>query len=317
MLPQIHNLPAFDYNRFTGGMFRILWGFFKKLVISDTLGGIISAVYSNVHYEAYTGPVLLTVSLLFSYRLYCDFSACTDIAIGAGAMFGIDVMENFRRPLAATSFIDLWRRWHISLTSWFRDYLYIPLGGNRKGKARQWFNQIFVFLVSGLWHGASMAFLVWGALNGLYLGIGKATQNMRKKLARYNPLYRFKPVRKALQCAITYVLFSSCLVFFLVGMYDGGSMSDALYVYMHFFSGWDALAEARTTLVSLGFDFTTTIVLIAAFLIVEGLEFFEIPMHKLIRRIPLLLRWPLYYALCLGILFFGAFGQSSFIYQQY
>lgn len=317
MLPQFRAEHAFDYNRVTGGMFRILWGFFKKLVLADTIGGMVSTVYSNLHYADYAGPVLLIASLLFSYQLYCDFSACTDIAIGIGAIFGIDVMENFRRPLASTSFIELWRRWHISLTSWFRDYLYIPLGGNRKGKLRQYLNQIIVFLVSGLWHGASLAYLVWGLLNGLYLCVGKATQTLRRRAEVYNPLYRFAPIRKCIQVCITYLLFTSCIVFFAVGAYSGGVLTEALYVYSHLFTGWDLLAAVPSTLVTLGFDRNTTLVLLFGFILVEGLECFQMPIQSLIRKIPLLLRWPLYYALVLLIVFFGAFGQSSFIYQQY
>ncbi|WP_367925151.1 MBOAT family protein [uncultured Ruthenibacterium sp.] len=317
MLPQFREEHTFEYNRVTGGMFRILWGFFKKLVIADTIGGIVSTIFSNLHYADYTGPVLLIASLLFSYQLYCDFSACTDIAIGAGAIFGIDVMENFRRPLASSSFIELWRRWHISLTSWFRDYLYIPLGGNRKGKLRQNLNQIIVFLISGLWHGASLSYLVWGLLNGVYLCIGKATQTLRRRIEVYNPLYFFSPLRKCIQVCITYLLFTSCIVFFAVGTYSNGILSEALYVYTHLFTGWDLLSLLPATLTTLGFDQTTTLVLLFSFVLVEGLESFQIPMQKLIRRIPFPIRWPLYYSLVLLILFFGAFGQSSFIYQQY
>ena len=317
MLPQFREEHSFDYNRVTGGMFRILWGFFKKLVLADTVGAIVSTVYSNLYYADYTGPVLLLASLLFSYQLYCDFSACTDIAIGAGAIFGIDVAENFQRPLASTSFVELWRRWHISLTSWFRDYLYIPLGGNRKGKFRQYLNQIIVFLVSGLWHGASLAYLVWGLLNGLYLCVGKATQALRRRVETYNPLYFFAPVRKLIKIFITYLLFTSCIVFFMVGTYRGGVLSDALYVYGHLLTGWDALSALPNTLVALGFDRSTTLVLIFGVILVESLEGFRIPMQTLIRKVPIFIRWPLYYSLVLLILFFGAFGQSSFIYQQY
>ena len=167
VLPQLASPAPFEYGRFCGGMFRILWGLFKKLVVADNIGVIVAAVYGNVGQEAYTGPVFLLASVLFSYQLYCDFSACTDIAIGAGEMFGIRLMENFRRPLAAHSFTELWRRWHISLTNWFRDYLYIPLGGNRKGKFRQYLNQVVVFLTSGLWHGANWTFVFWGLLHGI------------------------------------------------------------------------------------------------------------------------------------------------------
>ena len=162
ILPQLASPAPFEYGRFCGGMFRILWGLFKKLVVADNIGVIVASVYGSVTQEAYTGPVFLLASVLFAYQLYCDFSACTDIAIGAGEMFGIRLMENFHRPLAAHSFTDLWRRWHISLTNWFRDYLYIPLGGNRKGLRRQIFNLFIVELLTGIWHGANWNFICWG-----------------------------------------------------------------------------------------------------------------------------------------------------------
>ena len=162
ILPQLASPAPFEYGRFCGGMFRILWGLFKKLVVADNIGVIVASVYGSVTQEAYTGPVFLLASVLFAYQLYCDFSACTDIAIGAGEMFGIRLMENFHRPLAAHSFTDLWRRWHISLTNWFRDYLYIPLGGNRCSKGRWIFNLFVVWAATGIWHGASWNYVIWG-----------------------------------------------------------------------------------------------------------------------------------------------------------
>lgn len=316
LLPQLRQPAAFDYDRVAGGMFRILWGFFKKLVIANTLMEIVNTVYANVRYEAYSGPVLLLCTLLFSYELYCDFSACTDIALGAGAIFGIRLMENFRRPFAAGSFTELWRRWHISLTNWFRDYLYIPLGGNRKGALRQNLNTLIVFTVSGLWHGGTLPYFVWGLLNGAYLCVGKATAAWRKRVNFYNPLYRFAPVRKAVRMGITYLLFSSCIVFFVVGLQEGGTLADALYVYGHLFTGWGQWAALGETLAAIGFKTATTAVLVFSVFLVESMEHFMMPMDRLIRKIPIVLRWPLYYTLVLGILFFGRLG-ASFIYQQY
>ena len=322
MLPQFRQPVTFDYNRVTGGLFRILWGSFKKLVLANTLYNILKAVFT--HLDQYSGPVLLLAALLFSYYLYCDFSALSDIAIGSGAVFGFEIMENFKRPLAACSFTDLWRRWHISLSSWFRDYLYFPLGGNRKGKLRACINQVIVFAVSGLWHGASMGYLVWGLLNGVYLFAGKETLAVREKLAAHNPFYRWAPLKKFFQASVTYLLFTSCIVFFATEVFvqkGGDPFADAMYLYAHLFTGWEMVVSQTTVfwekLVAIGFTSVTTWVLLGSFVIVEGLECAGEPMHLFVRKIPFFLRWPLYYALILMIGFFGQFGLSAFVYGNF
>ncbi len=323
LLSQLKSPPPFEYHRVAGGLFRILWGFFKKFVIANTLGGVVDAVYGNLQYRGYTGPVLLLASLLYTYQLYCDFSAGCDVAIGAGTVFGFTLTENFRQPLRAASFTALWRRWHISLTSWFRDYLYIPLGGNRKGALRRNLNQLFVFLVSGLWHGASLSMAVWGLLNGAYLCIGKATEGARLRLARRNPLYRLRPAKRAIQCVIVYLLFTSCIVFFRASEVFPGSagLQDALYVYAHLFTGWDSLfaapASVGRVLASIGLTWQTVIVLCFGIAVVETLESAPAPVSRVIRKAPIVLRWPLYYALCLAMLLFGSFANSGSIYGRF
>lgn len=323
LIPQLKTPPPFDYHRVAGGLFRIGWGFFKKFVIANTLGGAVDAVYGNLRYDGYTGPVLLLASLLYTYQLYCDFSAGCDVAIGAASVFGFTLTENFRQPLRACSFIGLWRRWHISLTSWFRDYLYIPLGGNRKGAVRQNLNQLFVFLVSGLWHGASLSMAVWGLLNGAYLCIGKATEPARLRLARKNPLYAFRPVKRILQCVIVYLLFTSCIVFFRASEVFPGSegLSDALYIYGHLFTGWDRLFRAPQAvgrvLASIGLALRSVVVLGFSVAVVETLESVREPVSRVIRRVPIVLRWPLYYAMAAALLVFGSFANSGSIYGRF
>ncbi len=323
MLPQLKKPQTFDYGRVTGGFFRILWGFFKKFVIANTIGTAVDAVYGSVRNASYTGPVLALVSLLYTYQLYCDFSAGCDVALGAGAVFGFELTENFAKPLRQSSFVELWRHWHISLTSWLRDYLYIPLGGNRRGKARQYANQLLVFLASGLWHGASLSMAVWGLLNGAYLCVGRATQEIRRKWAKKNPLYRYKPVRRVLQAILVYLLFTSCIVFFRASEIFPGSagLSDAMYVYGHLFTGWNALfsAPARLgrVLTAIGLTARTCAVLAFSILLVETVESTKEPVNKFIRRVPIVLRWPLYYTLAAGLLLFGSFGNSGSIYGRF
>lgn len=320
MLPQFKAPPRFDYERFAGGVFRILWGFFKKLVLAGILGQLVDNIYLGIARDTYPGPLLLAMCLGFCYQLYIDFSAATDIAVGAGALLGIRVMENFRRPFAAKSFTELWRRWHISLTGWFRDYLYISLGGNRRGKARQYFNQLAVFFASGLWHGATLPYVVWGLANGAALCIGKATAPFRRRLEPYNPLYHFAPLRAFFKTAVTYLVFAACFVFFVVGVHSG-TLADAGYLFSHFFTGWGGFFgdwDAAVELMSgLEVTFAAFLAMVFSILLVEGFECAEIPVNQLIRKVPFPVRLALYYVLVLFILFFGAFGKSGFVYQEF
>lgn len=314
LLVQFRAEQTFDYERVSGGMFRILWGFFKKLVVANTLYAMIKTVIGNM--ELYPGPVLLLAALGFSYYLYCDFSALSDIAIGSAALFGIGVMENFKRPLAAPSFNELWKRWHISLTSWLREYLYFPLGGNRKGKVRTCLNQLIVFVASGLWHGASWGYLLWGFLNGVYLVVGKETEIQRRRWMTRNPLYRWKPLKHFLQACVTYLLFTSCIVFFCTEIFGSG-IADGFYLYGHLFTGWSGWSEIGSQLAALGLTGTSLWILLGSLIVVEGFEYLDIPTHQLIRKCPVYLRWPLYFALLFTIFFFGEFGVSAFVYQAY
>ncbi len=163
---QYHRYFRYDFENVKAGLVQMAWGFFKKVVIADRLAPVVDAAYNHVPEQ--NGLTLLVATLFFTFQIYGDFSGYSDIAIGAARVMGFTLMENFHTPYAARSISDFWRRWHISLSTWFRDYLYIPLGGNRVGLTRQFFNQFFVFMVSGLWHGAKWTFVIWGALHGLY-----------------------------------------------------------------------------------------------------------------------------------------------------
>ncbi len=177
LLPQLYRKVEFNYDRVVSGLILMGWGFFQKLVIADRV-----AMYVNLVYESpqrFTGLPLLMAANLFNIQLLCDFSGYTDIAIGTALVMGYELMPNFKRPFLSKSIGELWRRWHMSLMSWFRDYLYIPLGGNRVSKARWHFNTLLVFAVSGLWHGAQWTFVVWGVLNGVFVVFGRITQNVR------------------------------------------------------------------------------------------------------------------------------------------
>ncbi len=177
LLPQFYKEMEFDYDRVTDGLKLMAWGYFQKLVVADRLSLFISQVQANP--KAFSGLPVLAAVYLYPIQVLCDFSGYTDMAIGVALIMGYKLTENFRRPFLAISLADMWRRWHISLISWFRDYLYIPLGGNRVPKWRQYLNLMIIFTVSGLWHGAQWTFVLWGSLNGLFIIISRMTEKPR------------------------------------------------------------------------------------------------------------------------------------------
>ncbi|TFH43699.1 MAG: MBOAT family protein, partial [Chrysiogenales bacterium] len=177
LLPQLYRKVEFNYDRVVNGLVLMAWGFFQKLVIADRLAQYVNMVYANP--QLLDGLPLLLATYFFAIQVYCDFSGYTDIAIGTAQVMGYELMPNFRRPFFASSIGDLWRRWHISLISWLRDYLYIPLGGNRVGRFRWYLNVLIVFTVSGLWHGAQWTFVIWGSLNGVLIVLSQVTERVR------------------------------------------------------------------------------------------------------------------------------------------
>lgn len=170
-LPQFAEKKTFDYSKTVSGLRLMLWGFFKKIVIADNFAVLAEPIFANPH--EYSGLGILFGTLLFAFQIYCDFSGYSDIAIGLGKTLGFNLMTNFNKPYFSKSFTEFWKRWHISLSTWFRDYVYIPLGGNRTGKTRRNANLLLTFLLSGLWHGANFTFVIWGFLHGLMLIIEK------------------------------------------------------------------------------------------------------------------------------------------------
>ena len=212
LLPQFFRRVEFNYERTVSGLQLMLWGFFKKIVIADTLAIYVDAVYGSP--GQFTALPVILATYGFAFQIYCDFSGYSDIAIGAARILGFDLMQNFRQPYFARSIADFWSRWHISLSTWFRDYLYIPLGGNRVVKWRWHFNLLFVFLVSGLWHGAEWTFVVWGALHGGYLLASIWTKDLRERANRILGLDRLPRVHSLLQIVFTFHLVLLGWVFF-------------------------------------------------------------------------------------------------------
>lgn len=211
MLPQFHKKIDFDYNKMVSGLTLIVWGFFKKLVVADRLAAYVNPVFKYPEYH--NGTTVLIAAFFFAIQIYCDFSGYSDIAIGTARTMGFDLMTNFKRPYFSKSIKEFWGRWHISLSTWFRDYLYIPLGGNKVSKLKLYFNLIIVFVISGAWHGASWTFIIWGLLHGFFRIVGMATERFRKSMILKWQLHGNKLVH-LLEIIATTILVTITWIFF-------------------------------------------------------------------------------------------------------
>ncbi len=310
LLSQIENLPRFrlwNFERVKSGLLLMLWGYFLKLVISDRTAIAVNAVFD--HYEEY-GPVELAVgAVLFSFQIYCDFNGYSTIAKGAAQVMGFTLMDNFRQPYLAQDIRDFWRRWHISLTSWFTDYLYIPLGGNRKGLARQCVNIMIVFLTSGLWHGAAWTYVFWGVLHGGFQVIG----NLRRKWSIRKNQQR-KSWRKLLAGITTFLLVTFSWILF-----RAESVSQAKGYLLRMFEGPGTLSFP-----DMGLSQADWVVLALAgvvLFVVDLLHEHGIRIRQTVERRPLGVRWFLYASAVWSIILFGIYGSgydaSQFIYFQF
>lgn len=308
LLPQFREKHDFDYKLATDGLKLIAWGLFKKVVIADRIAKLVNLVYNNVH--EYTGFPLILATIFFAFQIYCDFSGYSDIAIGSAQIMGYRLMENFRRPYHSRSISEFWKRWHISLSTWFKDYVYIPLGGNRVVKWRWYYNLFITFLISGLWHGASWTFVTWGALHGFYHIFSIITANIRKKIVKTIGLDKLPTLHKFIQIGITFILVCFGWIFF-----RANSLSDAIYVINHMFVGLGSSAAITT----LGLDRFQLIIAFSSIGLMELVHLIQEKrsIRKLVSTKAIWIRWSLYYILILWILLFGAFGSQEFIYFQF
>lgn len=213
LLRQLDKNVKWNSNQIKEGLLLMLWGYFLKIIIADRAAAIVDNVYNNV--SQYEGWYLVVATFLFAMQIYCDFAGYSTIAMGAAKILGINLMENFDAPYLSKSVSEFWRRWHISLSSWFRDYLYIPLGGNKKGKIRKYINLMIVFCVSGLWHGASWTFMLWGGINGVFQVIGSVLKSIKCKLFRALPNEKSNLLgTNILKVVITFCLVDFAWIFF-------------------------------------------------------------------------------------------------------
>ena len=314
LLPQMYERHPFDYDRVTNGMKLMAWGFFKKVVIADRLAILVDCVYADPTQHEGFGLTLATV--LFAFQIFCDFSGYSDIAIGAAQVFGFKLMANFRRPYHAASVAEFWGRWHISLSTWFRDYVYIPLGGNRVSKIRWHFNIMAVFLLSGLWHGADWRFVIWGALHGTYLLAGRALMPVRERAARLLRLDQVPRLHQALRIAATFILVDFAWIFF-----RARNLSDAVYIVTHLGTGWHVVLEfqqLRDTVASMCLlnEFLIAIAMLAAMECVHLLQT-RTGVIAFVARRPIWVRWAAYSLLVWCIFLFGIFTHKEFIYFRF
>ncbi len=312
LLPQLAARHDFDYRRVTDGLTLMVWGLFQKVVIADRLAPMVNHVYGAP--ERCDGPVLVFATVLFAYQIYCDFAGYTNIALGTAEVFGVKLMDNFRRPYFAVSTADFWRRWHISLSTWFRDYLYIPLGGNRVAAPRWTVNILIVFLLSGLWHGAAWTFVLWGLLHGLYLVAGRLLRGLRARAAEALGLARRPVALRLLQTGATFLLVTFAWIFF-----RAASIDDAVTVVSRLGTGWNALvhpsalADTRALLGAWPREVWLAVALVIFLECVHAVQA-QGPIRPRLRAQPLPVRWLVYSAGLWAIFLFGVLKQQEFIY---
>jgi alginate O-acetyltransferase complex protein AlgI len=301
LLPQFLEHKKPNYELFRSGLLLMAWGFFKKIVIADRLGRYVNNVHLDIA-SAEGFPAVIAM-IFFGFQVYLDFSAYSDIGIGCARIFGFDLRPNFKRPYLATSFSDFWTRWHISLSSWFKDYVYIPLGGNRGTQYRTTRNIAIVFVLSGLWHGASWTYVIWGAVNGVFILV---LEGLFSKASNTGISRVFKSVGITLLWMLALILFRSGTMLDAVTMYQslGFGNIDNLYSF--------GLLES---------EFKFTILLLALFIAFEIWQEFKTEAYPWFTSKPVALRWAVYLGLACTILLLGSYGiglnDSNFIYFQF
>lgn len=303
LLPQIEKEHFFQYEDAIYGLRQMLWGFFKKIVIADTLANYVDLVFDEPF--SYKGGVLLLVSVFFSIQIYCDFSGYSDIAIGTARLFGIELMTNFKSPYLSTSVNEFWRKWHISLSLWFRDYVYIPLGGNRKGKIRKYINVMITFLLSGLWHGANGTFVFWGGIHGLAQVVENVFGLNRKR---------------------KHGLIATCIVFIFVTFawifFRASSWQEAFHVISYMFSGISLpMTYIRDALMAVGIDRKECIGIGMSVLLLTIYDFISLERNpfKEFDKFPKVLRWGIYYLMGIILIVYSLqnIGGNQFVYFQF
>lgn len=304
LLYQFHQRKQFDYDSVVNGLKLMMWGFFKKVVIADRLAIITDPIFRNPHHH--TPAEILAAAFFFSFQIFCDFSGYSDIAIGAARVMGFRLMKNFDRPYSSKSIAEFWQRWHISLSTWFRDYLYISLGGNRVSVPRWYVNIMVVFLVSGFWHGANWTFIAWGALHGFYFLFAAATKKLREQISTGTGLAKITWLYNGSRTIITFCLVMIAWIFF-----RANTVGDALYMIGQLPAAIGDLASSD--------NYTGWGMAFVVIAVMEAVHFLQRKNNvlSLINGRPAYIRWAVYYMVILAIIFLGVFDNRQFIYFQF
>lgn len=317
LLRQLNEEHRFSYENMCDGLMLMIWGYFMKLVIADRIAILVDKVYAPD--AMYDGIYVLIASVLFAVQIYCDFAGYSTIAIGAAKVMGFELMENFNCPYLSTTVSEFWRRWHISLSSWFRDYLYIPLGGNRKGTVRKYLNTMIVFGVSGLWHGAQWSYVVWGGLNGLYQVIGSIMMPIRKRLGEKWPRLEKSMITKIARIVVTFILVDFTWIFF-----RANSLKDGIVLVRRILDMNNPQLLANGTILDLGLNIQNFVVLgiaIVILMIADIAKYNHIKVREVILKSNILIRWTTIMMAIVSILIFGIWGsgyqETVFIYFQF
>ena len=299
------------------GTLLMIWGYFLKLVIADRIAVFVDTVYAD--YDLYPGYYIIVATVLFAFQIYCDFAGYSTIAMGTARILDIQLMENFDAPYLSVSVADFWRKWHISLTSWFKDYLYIPLGGSRRGKIRKYFNKLIVFLVSGLWHGASVSFIVWGGLNGLYQIAGEILTPLRNRGKKILQITTGSLGDRIFHIIMTFILIDFSWIFFRA---DG--ISTALNMIKQMVTVYNPWILFDGSLYNCGLESSEFSLVIAALSVLLFADYLKLKGVK-IRQVIAAQDWWFRYCFIafsiLAVMIFGKYGPSydsaNFIYFQF
>ena len=317
LLVQVSQKHTFSYERMRDGLLLMLFGYFLKMVIADRAAILVNFVFEN--YEAYVGLEIAIAAIFFAIQIYGDFAGYSSIAIGAAWVMGFKLMQNFNHPYFALNVQDFWRRWHISLSTWFRDYVYIPLGGSRCSRLKKYRNLAIVFLTSGLWHGANWTYVMWGALHGFYQIVGDILKPVRNKI---------ETIFKVNTQCFSYRLFNIIITFILVDFawifFRAPDINTAFTMIQQMFSVWNPWIFFDNSLYDMGLDRKDFWVLCFSIMILWVVSFMQergIKIREELAKQNLVFRWIIYWIAIIGILTFGIYGPgynaNQFIYFQF
>lgn len=339
ILPQLKREKKFNYKSLCHGFQTILWGYFIKLILAERFSAVANCVYGD--YTYYSGFELLLGTVAYSFQLYCDFLGYSTIVVGIGETLGLNIMQNFAQPYFSTSIVEFWRRWHISLSLWLRDYVYITGGGNRKGKLRQYINILMVFIISGFWHGAGWNFVLWGLIHGICQILEKASRHYLSKIEEKLSVNTMNFSYKLGRIFCTFFVVNFAWIFFRTT-----NIHDAIEIIKRIFFGFDLsssfgfrkgatlpyrfvigknlITSVDQLYLNLGLNINNILILLLScliFIIVELAHYKGISCRKWIDKQGLFFRWLIYLSLLFGVLTFGIYGNaynsSSFIYANF